>query len=159
MAEAGHRSRTLSRLALGLGGLGRVWWAAGAFHRWAAWRAQQRLAQRRADALLRDLLTPAEYTQVVREHQLVVPSPMRPGRVYTIPVNGRPVVVREPDGSVVYLCLRPAERLPGAEGVLVHKLCLEAAEDEYWRRANTIGSWSPRQEPIPLWGWMDWWMM
>lgn len=101
--------------------------------------AESRVAAARADVTLRELLTPAEYAQVVERGYLEVPSRSYPGRIYRVPADGSAVVVHQPRTSPLYLCLRPVDRLPGAETVLVHKLLLEAAEEEYWRRANVVG--------------------
>ena len=96
------------------------------------------LAEARADRLLRDVLTPGEYAQLVARGYLEVPSRSRPGRTYRIPSTGGPVLVREKGAASVRLCLQPKAWLPGREVVLVHKLLLEGAETEYWRRANVF---------------------
>lgn len=88
---------------------------------------------------MRRVLSEHEYAQLRREGFLEVPSHTRPGRRYRIPVNGSPVASLEPDGRVVYLCLQPAEPIPRQELVVVQKLLLEGAEEDYWRRANRVG--------------------
>jgi hypothetical protein len=106
---------------------------------WRRWREQRRV-QQRAEALVRQTLSAAEYAQLGRDGFLQVASRRRPGRVYRIPAGGvSPVASLEPDGRVVYLCLQPADGVPGEELVLVHKLLLEADEDDYRRRANRVG--------------------
>ena len=95
--------------------------------------------RRRADALVEGVLSPDELAQLRRDGFLEVRSRSRPGRTYRIPSGGSPVAALEPDGRVVYLCLQPAEPIPRQELVVVQKLLLEGAEDDYWRRANRVG--------------------
>jgi hypothetical protein len=103
------------------------------------WFRRQRLANRRAEALLRRMLSEAELSQLRREGFLEVRSRGVSGRTYRIPRRGSPVAVLEPDGHVKYLCLQPETALPGPELVVVHKLLLEAAEEDYWLKANRVG--------------------
>jgi hypothetical protein len=105
---------------------------------WRRWSATRRTRQRAAQ-LVRRVLSPDEYAQLRREGFLEVRSVTRPGRRYRIPANGSPVAALEPDGRVVYLCLQPAEPIPRQELVVVQKLLLEGAEEDYWRRANRVG--------------------
>lgn len=101
-------------------------------------------ADARADRLARELLTPAEYAQLVERGYLEVRSRTRPGRVYRIPADPGLVAVRDGDAPPVYLCLQPLERLPSRDVVLLHKLMIEGAEAEYWRRANVLTLQRPR---------------
>jgi hypothetical protein len=102
-------------------------------------RADRRRAQERAEALLRDTLLPDELDQLDQRGYLEVVSRAYPGRSYRIRPGKVPAVMAlDHDAPVAYLCLQPIERLPGRESVLVHKLMLEADEDEYWRRANVF---------------------
>ena len=105
---------------------------------WRRWTAQREV-RRRARALVRQVLSEREYTELRREGFLQVASQTSPGRTYRIPAAGSPVAALEPDGRVVYLCLQPAEPIPREELVVVQKLLLEGAEEEYWRRANRVG--------------------
>jgi hypothetical protein len=105
---------------------------------WRRWRAQREV-RRRAQALVRQVLSEGEYAELRREGFLQLPSRSQPGRVYRIPAGGSPVAALEPDGRVVYLCLQPAEPIPREELVVVQKVLLEGAEEEYWRRANRVG--------------------
>ena len=105
---------------------------------WRGWTAA-RQARRRADQLVREVLSADEYAQLRQEGFLELRSRARPGRTYRIPAGGSPVAALEPDGRVVYLCLQPAEPIPRPEVVVAQKLLLEAAEDDYWRRANRVG--------------------
>jgi hypothetical protein len=105
---------------------------------WRRWTARRQV-RRRAQALVRRVLSEREYAELRREGFLQVASQAHPGRTYRIPAGGSPVAALEPDGQVVYLCLQPAEPIPREELVIVQKLLLEGAEDEYWRRANRVG--------------------
>jgi hypothetical protein len=105
---------------------------------WRRWTAQREV-RRRARALVRQVLSEREYAELRREGFVQVASRAHPGRTYRIPAGGSPVAALEPDGRVVYLCLQPAEPIPREEIVVVQKLLLEGAEDEYWRRANRVG--------------------
>lgn len=40
---------------------------------------------------------------------------------------------------MLYLCLQPETPVAPEELLLVHKLLLEGAEEEYWQRANRVG--------------------
>jgi len=103
------------------------------------WFRRRRTAARRAETLLRRCLSEAERAQLRRDGFLEMKSPNVPGRRYRIPRSGSPVAVLEPSGGVVYLCLQPETPVASEELVLVHKLLLEGAEDEYWQRANRVG--------------------
>ena len=105
---------------------------------WRRWTAQREV-RRRAQHLVRHVLSDQEYAQLRHEGFLEVPSRARPGRTYRIPAGGSPVAALEPDGRVVYLCLQPTEPIPRVELVVVQKLMLEGAEEDYWRRANRVG--------------------
>lgn len=101
------------------------------------WRS--RAAAKRAEALVRRVLSTEECAQLRRDGFLEVPSPSVAGRRYRIPRRGSPVAVLEPGSRVLYLCLQPETRVAPEELLLVHKLLLEGAEDEYWQRANRVG--------------------
>jgi hypothetical protein len=104
------------------------------------WLFARRAARRRAEAMLERLLTDDERAQLQHDGFLEVPSQKLTGRRYRIPRRaGAPVAVLEPDGRVLYLCLQPAAPVAEQEVVLLHKLMLEGAEDDYWRRANRVG--------------------
>jgi hypothetical protein len=105
-----------------------------------------RHADRRAEALLRDVLTPVELGQLSQSGYVDVPSRTTSGRVYRVPASHGLVAVLD-DGHVTHrLCLMPLRAVPAREYILVHKLLLEGDEDEYWRRANQvyIGARRPR---------------
>lgn len=95
-------------------------------------------ADRRAEALLRDVLGPDEYASLAGLGYLEVPSPHHPGRAYRIPRHGGIVVVYE-GGRVSHgLCVHAVESIPAADAVAMHKLMIEGAEDEYLERANRV---------------------
>jgi hypothetical protein len=103
------------------------------------WFRPAHAANRRAEALVRRLLSTEEQAQLRRDGFLDVPSQQVSGRTYRIPRRGSPVAVLEPDGHVKYLCLQPEMPVASPELVLVHKLLLEGAEQEYWDKANRVG--------------------
>jgi hypothetical protein len=103
-----------------------------------AWMSR-RAAARRADALVRRMLSADEQLTLRRTGFLEVPSRLVRGRKYRIPIGASPVAALEPDGHVVYLCLQPESAVPRSELVVIHKLLLEADEADYWQRANRVG--------------------
>jgi len=100
---------------------------------------RRRAASQRAKALVERLLSQAERNQLRRDGFLEVPSPSVSGRRYRIPRRGSPVAVLGPGGRVVYLCLQPEQPVAPEELLVLHKLMLEGAEEEYWQRANRVG--------------------
>ncbi len=99
---------------------------------------QAREAERRAEMLLQDLLTPAEYTRLVTRGYLDVQSPSQPSRVYRVPRDGGIVVVYEGGRAAGGLCVQATEPIPTADAVAMHKLMIEGAEADYLRRANHL---------------------
>lgn len=95
-------------------------------------------ANRRAELLVRQFLTPDELGQLQSCGYLAVPSRSTPGRVYRVPAQPGIVTVVDEGKPVMRLCLQPAYSVPEREHVLVHKLLLEGAEREYLRRANRL---------------------
>jgi len=106
-----------------------------------------RKANRRAEDLLRSVLSPAELEQLDRCGYLDVPSGAQPGRLYRVPAQPELVKVVENGSVVQHLCIRTAQHLPGREHVVAHKLLIEASEREYLRRANV--AWQPRSLVSP----------
>ena len=100
---------------------------------------KRREASRRAEALAQRVLSDQERDQLRRDGFLEVLSPSVRGRRYRIPRRGSPVAVLEPTGRVLYLCLQPDTPVAPEELLVVHKLLLEGAEDEYWKLANRVG--------------------
>jgi hypothetical protein len=93
-------------------------------------------AESRAKALLREMLSENQYQQLVKFGYLEVPSPGYDSRIYRIPGSGGLVKVYERGCPVMELCLQPAEPLPDGDVVVMHKLMIEANEQEYLQRAN-----------------------
>jgi len=103
----------------------------------ARYREAQR-AGRRAEALLRDLLTPTEYARLTTRGYLEVRSPSYPGRVYRVPRDGGIVVVYQNGRAVGGLCVHAVEPIPVPDTVAMHKLMIEGAEATYLQRANHL---------------------
>ena len=97
-----------------------------------------RLASRRAEALLREVLSSEEHARLLERGYLDVRSPSRPSRVYRIPRDGGIVVMRENGRSVGGLCVQSIEPIPVADTVAMHKLMIEGAEEDYLRQANHL---------------------
>ena len=100
-------------------------------------RYTQQGAVQRAEALLRQHLTTEELLQLDKTGALSVHSNATAGRVYVVPVNGF-VTVLDGGSQVMRLCIRPVRLLPGRESVLAHKMHIEAAEEDYMRRATVV---------------------
>ena len=118
-----------------------------------SWLRSQK-AERRAALLVRQLLTPAELNQLEACGYLEVPSRITAERVYRIPASPGLVTVVDSGSPAMRLCLQPSRSLPSQEHVLLHKLLLEGAEDEYWQRAYRMSSgWSrwPDATQVELW--------
>jgi hypothetical protein len=115
---------------------------------------RNRQATQRAEALLRTHLSEHDFSLLQRSGILQVASPNHAGRVYEIRANGGRVSVRSNGAPEFDLCVRTRDPLPGREDVLAHKLMIEAAEDEYLRRANVV--WRSGQVVRP--GNTQWWM-
>lgn len=99
-------------------------------------RTPRLLADQRALELLRELLTAAEFAQITTRGYLEIPSPGYAGRVYRIPRGPGFVQVLEHDTPVFDLCVQPVQRLPRDDVVLMHKLLIEAGEEDYLAKAN-----------------------
>jgi len=93
-------------------------------------------ADRRADLLVRELLTPDELEQLDGRGFLEVPSRLVPGRCYRVPAWPGRITVVEDGRTLAWLCLQPVENVPARELILLHKLMLEGSEEEYCRMAN-----------------------
>jgi hypothetical protein len=93
-------------------------------------------SERRALALLREMLTAGEWRQLQWRGYLDVPSPSIGHRLYRVPRNRGMVQVLEGGRAVMRLCLQPAVRLPDADVVVMHKLMIEANEADYFAQAN-----------------------
>jgi hypothetical protein len=95
----------------------------------------RQVAQRRSEALLRDLLPAEAQTQLLECGYLRVQSPSRPQRTYLIPHLGFVRIV-EHGKLVELLCIGPTEPLPPGDIFVMHKLLIEADEAYYLETAN-----------------------
>jgi hypothetical protein len=93
-------------------------------------------AERRATDLLRDILTPEQFRQLLWRGYLEIPSPTQPRRIYRVPRSKGYVQVIENGRAIMRLCLQPVEYLPDADVVVLHKLMIEANEETYLQKAN-----------------------
>lgn len=105
----------------------------------------------RAEELLRELLDEREYRQLKRRGYLDVVSPTDARRIYRIPRFYGRVRVYEGGQAVLDLCVQPAEPLPSADVVAMHKLMIQGDEHEYLARANQFPFTSifPSQSNLP----------
>ena len=115
--------------ALGLGLLG---WLA--YDRYLEWSE----ANRRANELLRSVLTRKQYRQLMRHDYLDIPSPRDPECIYRVPQARGLVGVIEQGKRTASLCLQPLEWVPDADIVVMHKLMIEADEETYLQTANKL---------------------
>lgn len=97
-----------------------------------------RVAEERAEQLVRTLLSSEEYERLHRLGYLDVPSPNYPQRIYRVPSGAGTVAVLECGQCVARLCVFSAEPIPEREAVLVHKLMIEGNEQDYLRAANHL---------------------
>src|SRR5687767_12552276 len=108
-----------------------------------------RVAQDRAETLLRDVLTVEEYSRLGEHGYLEVRSPSQPTRIYCVPRGPGRVAVQEDGLLVESLCVAPVDWLPPSDIVLTHKLMIEGDEQEYLRRANRYRLRVPTRLPAP----------
>jgi len=93
-------------------------------------------AERRAGALLRAVLTAEQYSQLIEQGHVDIPSPGDPERVYRVPRLPGSVQVRERGEITLLLCLQSLERVPDPDVVVMHKLMIEGDEETYLQKAN-----------------------
>lgn len=107
-------------------------------------------AEYRARRLLRAMLSPAEYQQLMRFGFLEIPSPSIAHRIYRIPGSTGMVKVFESGSVVMELCLQSAEPLPASDIILLHKLMITGNETEYLTTANrfSAGTYIVRNPPL-----------
>jgi len=91
---------------------------------------------RRAHKLLRTVLTPEQYRQLMWRGYVDIPSPRDHERVYRVPRDPGLVGVIEQGRRKADLCLQPLEWVPDADIVVIHKLMIEADEETYLQTAN-----------------------
>ncbi len=104
--------------------------------RWRDAAGEHLSAESRARVLLREMLSEPQYQQLIKYGYLEVASPSFDSRTYRIPGAGGLVKVYERGCPIMELCLQPAEPLPDGDVVVMHKLMIEANEQEYLQRAN-----------------------
>lgn len=103
-------------------------------------------ANRRANELLRSVLSSVQYDQLRQNGYLDIPSPRNPGRFYRVPQAQGLVKMIEHGRLKESLCLQPQEMVPDADHVVIHKLMIEADEETYLQTANKFttarnGAW------------------
>ncbi len=104
--------------------------------RWGGILGDRITAERRAHALMREMLTAAQYQQLTRHGYVEVSSPSMPDRIYRIPGAGGLVRVYEQGHAIMDLCLQPVDSIPDGDVVVMHKLMIEGNEQEYLAKAN-----------------------
>ncbi len=103
---------------------------------WSRLLASHFAAERRANALVRTLLTAGQLQQLRRHGYLEVASPSIPTRVYRVPGAGGLVRVYESGHAIIDLCLQSVDALPDGDVIIMHKLMIEGNEQEYLAKAN-----------------------
>src|SRR5215469_2610253 len=93
---------------------------------------------RRACQLLRAVLTQEQYRHLVRWGYLDIESPSAPQRFYRVPRVPGIVHMIENGRLQANLCLQAFDRVPDADFVVIHKLMIEADEENYLLKANRI---------------------
>jgi hypothetical protein len=101
-------------------------------------------ANRRANELLRSVLSSEQYRQLKRHGYLDIPSLRDPGCIYRVPRSQGLVKVIERGKRNMSLCLQPLEWVPDADMVVMHKLMIEADEEIYLQTANKLAPISRR---------------
>ncbi len=115
-----------------------LWVLFGSHSRGASSRGQslQLEAEKRAESLLQEMLGPEQTRSLDTRGYLEVVSPSRSNRIYRVPRGRGMVSVYEDGRAVMSLCVQPVEWIPGADVVLMHKLMIEANEEDYLKIAN-----------------------
>jgi len=104
---------------------------------------EQDAAWRRAESLLRDSLTDAQFAQYRERGFLEVRSRIDPDRMYRVD-GWRPVAVYERGQFIGAVCIRPKEHIPGPDILLARKLMIEGAEHEFLQAGNWLQpAWRP----------------
>jgi hypothetical protein len=97
-----------------------------------------REAEKRAEAMLSEILPPQELRVLSQKGYLEVRSRKFEDRVYRIPRFQGPVAVYEGGSLTNLLCVRSVDPIPNADAVLMHKLLIEGDEESYLKTANSI---------------------
>lgn len=118
----------------------------GAVRRWLPWR---RTADRKAEALLKQMLTREEFASLCLKGYLEVASPSRRDRTYRIPRTRGTIDIYEGARFHSTVCIAPVIALPDDDVVAAHKLMILADEARYLATANLVvgASWDA---PAPL---------
>jgi hypothetical protein len=106
-------------------------------------------AQERSTLLLKEVLEQHEYEQLTQRGYLDISSPSNPQRIYRIRRNGGLVSVYEQGKAIQEVCVQSTEPLPRDDVVVLHKLMIQANEQEYLARANQFPPLFPRQRYSP----------
>lgn len=106
-------------------------------------------AQEHAQELLKDVLEQREYEQLTQRGYLDINSPSNPQRIYRIRRNGGLVSVYEQGKAIQEVCVQSTELLPRDDVVVLHKLMIQANEQEYLAKANQFPPLFPRQRYSP----------
>jgi len=134
------------------------WWAMGALGAlilfYVLWNNQgtgpstpvEQTPKARAEALLRDSVTPEQYQHLLKYGYLEMASRLYPNRRYHIPSDRRRVQVFEfcatnlgqQPQKLGELCVIACEPMPDADLVLTHKWLIEADEAKYLSIANWV---------------------
>ncbi len=117
----------IAALSLGLFG----WLVLGSYLKWSE-------ANRRANELLRSVLTRQQYRHLMWRGYLDIPSPRDPACIYRVPRSQGLVGVIQQGRRKASLCLQPVEWVPDADIVVMHKLMIEADEETYLQTANKL---------------------
>lgn len=107
----------------------------GSFCRWLPWR---RAADRRAEELLREVVSRDEFATLCLRGYLEVVSPSRPDRVYRIPRRRGTIDVFEQGRYHSTLCIAPVAALPDDDIVAAQKLMILADEPRFLNVANRV---------------------
>jgi len=110
--------------------------ACGSWGRWGRLLSERLAADRRANTLMREVLSPGQYQQLQRHGYVEIASPSVPSRVYRVPGAGGLVRVYEQGHAIMDLCLQPVDTLPDGDVIVMHKLMIEGNEQEYLAKAN-----------------------
>jgi hypothetical protein len=93
-------------------------------------------ANRRASELLRAVLSVDQHHQLMQLGYVDIPSPRDQERIYRVPRGPGLVRMIEKERPTMSLCLKPLEKVPDADIVVMHKLMIEADEETYLQTAN-----------------------
>jgi hypothetical protein len=85
-------------------------------------------AERRARQLLRAVLTQDQYRHLLQRGYLDIRSPSHQERFYRVPKAPGRVHLIENEQLQTDLCPQPLDGVPNADFVVIHKLMIEAAE-------------------------------